>query len=260
MDLKEKIVHGWNISAEGYSSKVVRSDFVSPDREMWTDLILSKAPRSGRLNILDIGTGPGVFATILNLAGHETTGIDISPNMLIEAKKNAAKYNASPRFLLMDCEEPEFDADTFDMIVSRNVVWIMEEPEKAYRNWLRILKPGGRLVVFDGGHEKDNFLTTFDHDNEKYIAEYKKQFGVEPPISFPKGKYEEARGWKRELPLTYEKRPEWDVLTAERTGYRNVEWVDVTRQTVCPDELKFEYKDRIFFRLCADKPAESETA
>ena len=47
-------------------------------------------------------------------------------------------------------------------------------------------------MVFDGGHEKDNFLTTFDHDNEKYIAEYKKQFGVEPPISFPKGKYEEG--------------------------------------------------------------------
>ena len=85
------------------------------------------------MKILDIGTGPGVFAVILNLAGHDTTGIDISPNMLQEAGKNAEKYGASPRFLLMDCEEPEFDDCTFDMIVSRNVVWIMQKPEKAYR-------------------------------------------------------------------------------------------------------------------------------
>lgn len=256
MDLKERIIHGWNISAEGYSSKVVRNDFVSPGRAIWTELILSQAPGEGRMNILDIGTGPGVFAVILNLAGHDTTGIDISPNMLQEAGKNAEKYGASPRFLLMDCEEPEFDDCTFDMIVSRNVVWIMQKPEKAYQNWFRILKPGGKLVVFDGGHDKDNFLTAFDHDNERYIADYKKAFGTEPPVSFPSGKYDEARGWKKELPLTYEKRPEWDVQTAQRTGYHNVVWEDVTKMPICSDEIKFEYKDRIFFRLCADKPME----
>ena len=80
----------------------------------------------------------------------------------------------------------------------------VSEPDLVLKEVYRVLKPGGKLVVFDGGHDKDNFLTAFDHDNERYIADYKKAFGTEPPVSFPSGKYDEVRGWKKELPLTYE--------------------------------------------------------
>lgn len=254
MNLKERIIHGWNISAKGYSTKIVQSDFVLPGKAVWTDLILSAAPYPGALRILDIGTGPGVFATILNLAGHETTGIDISPDMLAEARENARKYGAECEFLLMDSEEPDFADDTFDMVVSRNVVWIMQDPEKAYQSWLRILKPGGRLVVFDTGHDESDFLTTFDHNNEKYIADYKAEFGTEPPISFPLGQYEEARGWKRELPLTHRKRPEWDVGIMEKLGYTDIFWEDVAEKAAYTKEQEYEYRNRVFFRLCGSKP------
>lgn len=255
MDLKERIRKGWDLSAEGYSTKIVPNDFVDPGKEIWTDLILEKAPREGRLKILDIGTGPGVFATILSLAGHDVVGIDISTEMLKHAKKNAEKYGASPEFLLMDSQEPDFPDDTFDLIVSRNVVWIMQDPVKAYKNWLRILKKGGRMLVFDGGHNKENFLTKFDHNIESYIEEYKEKFGEEPPVSFPREKYEEARGWKRELPLTYENRPEWDVETLKALGYEQVEWEDVADRAAYTDETKFEYRGKVFFRLCGSKAA-----
>lgn len=80
-------------------------------------------------------------------------------------------------------------------------------PGEVYASWLRILKPGGRIVVFDSGHNKDNFLTKFDHNNEAYREEYRQKFGREPAVSFEQGQYEAARGWKRELKLTYESRP-----------------------------------------------------
>ena len=253
MNLQEKIVNGWEISAEGYSG-IVQDDFVSPGKEIWTELILSKAPREGKLKILDVGTGPGVFATILSVAGHELIGIDISPKMLEQAKVNSAKYNVSPQYLRMDSQDTTFEENSFDMIVSRNVVWIMENPERVYENWLRILKPGGRIVVFDTGHNKENFLTKFDHNNEEYMREYEEQFGSAPRISFAPGKYEEARGWKRELKLTYEQRPEWDVAELRKLGYMNVEWLNVAEQIAYTEELRFQNQDKVFFRLCADKP------
>lgn len=254
MNLKEKIIHAWDISAEGYSKKIVPSDFVSPGKEIWTELLLSAAPVTGEMDILDVGTGPGVFAILLSLAGHHVTGIDISEKMLTEARENAARYGASPEYILMDSEDLTFPDRSFDMIVSRNVVWIMEEPEKVYRRWLQILKPGGRIVVFDTGHGKNDFLTGFDHNNEEYIENYIRQFGKEPPISFDRGRYEEARGWKRDLKLTYAERPQWDVDTLKKTGYTNVCWTDVTDRTSYTEELKYENKNRLFFRLCADRP------
>ena len=142
MNLEEKIKNGWEVSAEGYSKRIVRTDFVSPGREIWTDLILSQAPRAGKLRILDVGTGPGVFATLLTLAGHSVTGIDVSPKMLEEARMNSAARGAFPDFLLMNSQNLTFDPESFDMIVSRYVVWTLEYPENVYESWLRILKPG----------------------------------------------------------------------------------------------------------------------
>ena len=258
MNLKEKIIHAWNISAEGYSKKVVPSDFVSPGKEIWTDLLLSVAPAKGKMDILDVGTGPGVFATLLALEGHHVIGIDISEKMLEEARENSARYGASPEYIRMDTEDLSFPERSFDMIVSRNVVWIMQDPEAVYRKWLQILKPGGRIVVFDTGHGRTDFLTQFDHNNEKFIEDYKRRFGKEPPISFDRGRYEEARGWKRELKLTYAERPLWDVETLKKTGYINVHWTDVTSRASYTEELKFANKDRLFFRLCADRPVSGE--
>ncbi|MBO7173101.1 MAG: class I SAM-dependent methyltransferase, partial [Burkholderiaceae bacterium] len=120
MDLKAKIIHGWDISAKGYSENVVQDDFVEPGKSIWTNLILEKAPRAGALKILDVGTGPGVFATNLSLAGHEVTAIDFSAAMLKEARKNSAQYGANPDYLLMDSENLTFPENTFDMIVARN--------------------------------------------------------------------------------------------------------------------------------------------
>lgn len=254
MNLAEKIKNGWEISAEGYSKRIVQNDFVSPGKDIWTKLILDKAPYEGMLKILDVGTGPGVFATILALAGHDTVGIEISPKMLEQARENSERCGVSPEYLVMNSQEMDFEDNTFDMIVSRNVMWAMEYPEQVYKNWLRILKPGGRVVEFDGGHTKDSFLTKFDHNNEQYIADYKAKFGHEPAISFERGEYEAARGWKRELPLTNENRPGWDISVMAKLGYVGVEWENIAERAAYTEEQKFESKNRVFFRLCGDKP------
>ena len=44
-----------------------------------------------KMNILDVGTGPGFFAIILTLAGHNVVGIDITEEMIQRAKVNAQR-------------------------------------------------------------------------------------------------------------------------------------------------------------------------
>ncbi len=41
-----------------------------------------------------------------------------------------------------DAEHLPFEANTFDVVVSRNLVWTLPAPETAMREWHRVLKPG----------------------------------------------------------------------------------------------------------------------
>lgn len=254
MELKEKIRHGWDVSAEGFSKIVVAPEFEMPGRGVWTDLILEKAPGEGSLKILDVGTGPGLFATILSLAGHQVTGIDISEPMLDQAKENSAKYGVRPEILLMNSEDIEFADNMFDMIVSRNVVWTMVNPEAAYEKWLKCLKPGGRVVVFDEGHEArptDQLPEPPRAYDEERGRKYFERFGEMPPVSY--SNYEEARGFKKDLKLSYAARPNWDLRQMKSLGYVNLTWDNITERKNYNEKLKFLYGHTFCFRLCGDK-------
>ena len=47
----------------------------------------------------------------------------------------------------MDSHQLSFDDNTFDLLINRNVTWTLYDPEQAYKEWYRVLKPGGRLLI-----------------------------------------------------------------------------------------------------------------
>lgn len=245
MDLQERITHGWQVSAEGFSRRVVAKDFEMPGREVWTRAVLKLAPREGALDILDVGTGPGLFATILAMAGHRTIGIDISENMLMEARKNSRRMGVEPEYFLMNSQELTFPDHSFDLIVSRNVVWTIKEPELAYKSWLRCLKPGGRVIVFDANHDRDM------ENSAGREQKYEERFGEKPPVSYTD--YEEARGFRRELKLRDVNRPEWDIAVMERLGYENIGWENVSEEVSYDEKNRILYEGKQFVRLYGDK-------
>ena len=219
MELAEKVKEGWRISAKGYSGIILQEIKDGMD-ERWKAVILEKAPHSGPLKILDVGTGPGFFALILSKAGHHVTGIDASSDMIGCAAENCRVAGVSPELFVMDSHETDFPDGSFDMIVSRNVVWTLTDPVKAYREWHRVLKSEGRLIVFDGNWSSnmdERVKAQADADREEYIRKY-----GEPPLSYKPDEEEKARGWKRDMPLNGEKRPEWDEKTLSSIGYKNI--------------------------------------
>ncbi len=148
--------------------------------------------------------------------------MDYTENMLSEAKKNADTYGAHIDFHRMDAQELSFPDGTFDFIVSRNVLWNLEEPERAYREWFRVLRNGGSLMNCDGNfyyYVKDQAYGDRMQWKHKYME------GID---AAPIDRIGES------LPLAQRLRPDWDVETLQKMGAAHAEG-SVTREQVLPD-------------------------
>ena len=248
---KEIIKRGWDISAEGFD-QIVSEDYKPQNRKLWLELLLSAAPQKENMHILDAGTGPGFFAVILSMAGHQVTGIDISEPMLKEAKKNADYFHVAPNFFKMDSQMPDFPESSFDFIISRNVVWTMDEPEKAYRNWFRLLSPGGKVVVIDGDHLRDLRDPEFRRSQDRLLEKYIEVFGSRPQVSYTD--FETARGWRKDLPLVSCPRPQWDREVLSSLGYQNIRVRDISDIAYRTPQLKLLYQDSPLFMIQGERP------
>jgi ubiquinone/menaquinone biosynthesis C-methylase UbiE len=103
-----------------------------------------------QLEALDAGCGTGFLSFELAARGHRVTGVDFAPAMLAEARRKAAEQNFPVRFEEADAERLPFPSDSFDRAISRHVLWTLRHPDAAIDEWIRVLRPGGRLVVIDG--------------------------------------------------------------------------------------------------------------
>ena len=61
---------------------------------------------------------------------------------VLHARELAKEEQADCEFQVMDAENPEYDDDTFDFVISRNLTWTLPDAQKAYKEWMRVLKPG----------------------------------------------------------------------------------------------------------------------
>ena len=96
--------------------------------------------------ILDLGCGTGPMAAEIAKKGATVVGVDRSPEMIQQARKN---YPAL-RFEVMDAREIAF-AEPFDAVLSNATLHWVKEPEKVVVGIAKALKPGGRFVAEFGG-------------------------------------------------------------------------------------------------------------
>ena len=119
----------------------------------------------------------GFFSIILSELGHTVHGIDITPNMIEEAKQLAQSLDSDATFSVMDAENLSFDTNTFDIVVARNVTWNLPHPDKAYAEWLRIIRPGGLILNYDAEHARNHhdLPQSVHHAHEHVSSELKER-------------------------------------------------------------------------------------
>ena len=213
MNLLEEIQGYWNHRYTGYS-KVNQKELEGIQRERWKEQLKRLLSGNQTLKVLDIGTGPGFFTIILEELGYtKITGIDVSNKMLEVAKENIQKYgkeHSSIQLMQMDAQKLEIESESFDIIVSRNVTWNLEKPQQAYSEWLRVLKPNGRLFIFDANwyafHQNESLAKEFEAKRQQAIEEKLEDYWQGEGVN------EEKMNWiVQQLPLTYQQRPQWDT-------------------------------------------------
>lgn len=101
-------------------------------------------PRCGR--VLDVGCGPGVMVKPILERGGTFEGVDLSPQMVEEAR---GRYVGWPgvSFRQGDLETLDLPAQAYDQILCMAVIEYLKDPERAFGQLARLLRPGGEAIV-----------------------------------------------------------------------------------------------------------------
>lgn len=101
---------------------------------------------SPQQKILFVGVGTGVDLELIDLDGLDIVAIDYSPDMLDQARKKFR--HTTVRFIEMDAQEMDFENSQFDVVIGSLILSVVPHAEKGFQEMERVLKPGGKLIVF----------------------------------------------------------------------------------------------------------------
>jgi ubiquinone/menaquinone biosynthesis C-methylase UbiE len=147
--LKDEIRDYWSARAETFDMSPGHEIFGNDERQGWHALIEKHLNHGSDRKALDLASGTGVISQLLYEKGFDVTGLDFSEPMLGLAQAKARERQLEMNFILGDAENTQLPDDSFDVIVTRHLVWTLPAPAAAFEDWFRVLKPGGRLLIVD---------------------------------------------------------------------------------------------------------------
>ena len=210
--IEDRVVRYWTIRSRDFGA-VRKNELGSVMGRRWQEELEARLPQGTPLNILDVGTGTGFFAILMARLGHRVTGIDLTPAMLEEARNLSAQRNLDITFREMDAQNLSYGDESFDVVISRNLTWTLPEPEKAYAQWHRVLKPGGLLLNFDA----DYAANVRSESTQNCSVAPDSPYGH---VGMTEALVEENNAITLALDVG-QKRPAWDEAVLKKIGFSN---------------------------------------
>ena len=211
----EEIENKWTEASDDYDDIIQRQLSSKRTVSYWTKelkRLLGPEP----LRVLEVGCGPGFMSIIAARLGHEVRAVDGSAGMVEKARRNMQHYHQAVEICQEDGVTLPLE-QSYDVILSRDAVWTLYDPEKAFRRWKDVLKPGGKIIYFDGDYRTTeptlkNKIRMKIADFLIYVTERKTYESDE----------KESSGIYEKLPFTSQKRPEADFQALKKVRFARI--------------------------------------
>lgn len=99
-------------------------------------------------DVLILGAGPGLDLPHVPL-GASLTAIDLVPGMIRRLRQRARRLGVPVETRVMDAQRLDFADASFDGALLNLILAIVPDPVRCAREVARVLRPGGRAVIFD---------------------------------------------------------------------------------------------------------------
>jgi ubiquinone/menaquinone biosynthesis C-methylase UbiE len=146
----------WDRRAPTFDDQAGHGLVSDEQRRAWLEL-LSRFSALPAQQVLDVGCGTGFLALRFAELGHKVTGVDLSPQMIGRARRKAEQAGFDLDFRVGDASALDSGDEAYDIVAARHVVWNLPDPERGVAEWLRVLRPGGRLILVEGKWAGDEF-------------------------------------------------------------------------------------------------------
>ncbi|MDO4622579.1 MAG: class I SAM-dependent methyltransferase [Eubacteriales bacterium] len=234
-EIKDCVKSYWTKRADSFFD-IRREELESKKAEQWLEEINVLLKEKKDLKILDVGCGAGFFEVLMGKEGHSVTGIDLTEDMIGKANEMIRIYELDPervRAMQMDAEKLDFEDETFDVVISRNLTWTLPHPIAAYREWFRVLKKGGVLLNFDAEYAKHAHENLYSPENIAHT-------GISDDMK------DECHEIYHMLTVSALERPFWDEAILKVIGFEEIASDKGFADRVYVEKDRFYTPDRMF--------------
>lgn len=141
--------------------------------------------------VVDFGCGPGFLTVPLAKIARKAVGVDVSARMLEKAASYAKRRGVTIETIESDGTHIELPNDSTDLVLLAHVFHEIEDRSRALAEFLRILKPAGRLAVVErtqGSKVLSRFGLGPPVINEGHVVDDFAQAGFTVSIAVPHGR------------------------------------------------------------------------
>lgn len=172
------VSHGYQVWAETYDS--IPNLLIEVEEPIIKSLLKKFKPGDA----LDAACGTGRYSELLNSLGHKVTGIDLSPDMLSQARKNRSKQI---NFLQGDLTTIPLKDESVDLAICTLAFTHFPNIDKALLELSRVVRPKGHIIISDihpwlvalGGQAefldklgKHNYIPNYVHWHSSYFESF----------------------------------------------------------------------------------------
>ena len=145
MPANQQQAEAWNGPESAHF--VHHADRYDRQLEPFTQALLEWARPEAHHVVLDVGCGSGASTLAAATRAGRVTGVDFSEPLVELARRRAQDARiGNAEFVIADAQTHQFDAGTFDLVISQFGLMFFDDPVAAFTNIRRALRAGGRAT------------------------------------------------------------------------------------------------------------------